>query len=79
MVKTSKQRQLDDIASFRWLSGARMGAILVQRPMCAVAVEIIEIIPQDPAQVLSAEDDHVIQALAPNGTDRSFYNGILPG
>ena len=79
MVKTSKQRQFDDIASFRWLSGARMGAILVQRPMCAVTVEIIEIIPQDPAQVLRAENDYIIQALAPNGADHSFYKGILPG
>ena len=49
-----------------------MGAVLVQRPMGAVAVEIVKIIPQDPAQVLSVEYDHVIQALASDGTDHFF-------
>ena len=79
MVQTSQQRQRDDVASFRWLSGARMGAVLVQRPMCAVAVEIVKIIPQDPTQVLSVAYDHMIQTLAPDGTDHSFDKGILPG
>ena len=55
MVPTSQRRQRDEVAPFRWLSGARMGAVLVQRPMGAVAVEIVKIIPQDPAQVLSVE------------------------
>ena len=53
MVQTSQRRQRDDVAPFRWLSGARMEAVLVQCPMCAVAVEIVKIIPQDPAQVVS--------------------------
>ena len=43
MVQTSQQRQRDDVAAFRWLSRTRIGAVLVQCPMCAVAVEIIEL------------------------------------
>jgi hypothetical protein len=40
--------------------------------MGAAAVEIVKTIPQDPAQVLSVEYDHVIQALASDGTDHFF-------
>ena len=55
MLQTAQQRQREDFTAFRWFSGARMGAILVQRPMGAVAVKIVQILGQDTPQVLSGQ------------------------
>jgi len=78
VVQTAKQRQRDDFAAFRWFGEAWMRAILVQRPMGAVAVKMVQLIGQDTPQEASVEDDHVVQTLAPDRTDHSLQEGILP-
>ena len=41
-------------------------------------VVVIEIAIQDPAQSGAMENNDVIQALAPNGTDQALRVGVLP-
>jgi len=47
--------------------------------MGAMAVKIVEIVGQNPPQVLSMEHDHVVHTLAPNRANEAFEEWILPG
>ena len=47
--------------------------------MCSRPMIIGEIRGQDTSQMALAENDDVIQTLAPDGSDQSFRKRILPG
>ena len=52
--------------------------ILVEREMCASPVIVEEVAGQDAAQVAFAENENMVQTLAPNRTDEALCEGILP-
>ena len=52
--------------------------ILIEREVSAGLVVVDEVRGQDTAQVPLAENDNVVQALAPNRTDESLREGVLP-
>ena len=55
------------------------GCIFRQSQMRSRLIVIDEIVFQDPAQMLCVEDDHVIKALATDGTYNPFDVTVLPG
>src|SRR4029077_14523079 len=60
------------------LNRTRDGRILLQRPMRSNAVVIGRIVFQNSAQMCLAQDDDVIQTLAPDRSDQPFGKAILP-
>ena len=62
-------------------SGCSIGRpwrILVERQVSARPMVVREVASQGTAQVLLAEDDDVIQTLAPDGADEALREGVLP-
>src|SRR6516164_187032 len=53
--------------------------VLVEREMRSCAVIVREVRGQDATQVAFAQDDDMIEALAPHGADEAFRQWILPG
>jgi len=78
MVKATDFANLDDPAEFWLLNWPAMGRILVERQVSACPVVVREVASQGTAQVRFAEDDDVIQTLAPDGADEAFREGVLP-
>ena len=68
----------DDPAEFRPLNWPAVGRILVERQVSARPVVVREVASQGTAEVLLAEDDDVIQTLAPDGADEALGEGVLP-
>ncbi len=60
------------------LNRPRNRRIFVQRSMRSDAVVIIGVRFQNPAQMLLAEDNEVIQTLTPDRSDQPFGKAILP-
>src|SRR5437879_1458389 len=56
-----------------------VGCILVEREVSARPVVVREVAGESAAQVPFAEDEDVIQTLAPDGADEPLREGILPG
>ena len=71
MVEAADFANRDDPAEFRPLNWPAMGRILVERQVSARPVVVREVASQGTAEVLFAEDDDVIQTLAPDGADES--------
>ena len=69
MVEAADFAKLDDPAEFWLLNGPAVGRILVERQVSACPVVVLEVASQGPAEVLFAEDDDVVQTLAPDGSD----------
>src|SRR5260370_29582349 len=68
----------DDRAE-RWrVDRPSVGCILVEREVSADPVIVREVRGQDASQVPLAENDDMIQALAPQRTDEALRKGILP-
>jgi hypothetical protein len=65
MVQPADFGKLQDLARGGELDGPELGCILVEREVCARLMVIGEVAGQDAAQVSLAENEHVIQALAP--------------
>jgi hypothetical protein len=51
---------------------------LLQALMRTVAVVVPGVLGQDAAEVLLAEDQHVVQALAPQCSHEAFRVGVIP-
>jgi hypothetical protein len=66
VVQTSNQRQCDNLALLRWFDGTRVWGVLIQCPVNSVAVIVVEIAIQTPAEVMLAEHNDAVQALAPD-------------
>src|SRR5262249_10008564 len=60
------------------LDRPEVGRVLVQRKVGTRLMVVGEVSGQDAAEVSLAEDEHVIQALAPDGADEPFRERILP-
>jgi hypothetical protein len=60
------------------LDGTMHWSILVERPMGPELDIVGGILGQYPAQVRFAQDNHVVHALAPDRSDQSFREAILP-
>src|SRR5262245_12771816 len=63
----------------RWLvDQPSVGCILVEREMSAGPVIVREVRGEDASQVPLAENDDMVQALAPHRTDEALRKGIRP-
>src|SRR2546427_2140829 len=79
MVEATDFANRDDLAEFRPLNWAAVGRILVEREVSTGLVVVREVAGEGAAQVRCAEDEDVIQTLAPGGADEPLREGILPG
>ena len=52
--------------------------IFVERPMCPQLVIVSGIFRQNPAQMRLAQDDEMVDTLAPDRSDQPFGKAILP-
>ncbi len=53
--------------------------VFLEAEMRATAMVVAEVRRQDVPQVRGIQDDHVIEALATNGSDEPFNERVLPG
>src|SRR2546429_7976759 len=60
------------------LDGAMDRRVLVERPMSPQLVIVGGILRQNPAQMLFAQDNDVVDALASDRPDQSFGEAVLP-
>src|SRR5260221_4994064 len=60
------------------LDGAMDRSVLVERPMSPQLVIVGGILRQNPTQVRFAQDDHMVEALAPDRSDQPFGEAVLP-
>src|SRR5713101_1752683 len=65
-------------SQLRWLDRPRFRRILLQRKMRPRLVIVVEITRQGSPQRGFAEDDYMVQTLAPNGTYHALHVGPLP-
>ena len=79
MVEATDFASLDDPVEFWLLDWPPMGRTLVERQVSACPVVVREVTSQGTAEVPFAEDDDVIQTLAPDGADEALREGVLPG
>ena len=79
MVQAADFWTLRDFARRGELDGPEGGCVLVEREVRARLMVIGEVAGQDSAQVSFAEDEDVIQTLAPDRTDQALGERILPG
>src|SRR5207247_8932329 len=78
MVEATDFANRDDPAEFRPLNWPAVGCILVEREVSTRPVVVREVAREGAAQVLFAEDDDVIETLAPDRADEALREGILP-
>ena len=78
MVQAADFGKLHDLSCHGELDRPEVGCVLVQREMGTRLMVVSEVAGQDAAEVSLAEDEHVIQALAPDRADEPFREGILP-
>src|SRR3989454_2743115 len=79
MVEATDLANRDALAEFGPLNWAAVGRILVEREVSARPVVVREVAGESAAQVPFAEDEDVIQTLAPDRADEPLREGILPG
>jgi hypothetical protein len=78
MVEATLFANRGDPAEFRRLNWPAVGRILVERQVSVRPVVVREVASQDMTQVVFAEDDDVIQTLAPDGADEALCERVLP-
>ncbi len=64
MMKSAHHGDLDDGSSIRRLNRSRFRRVFPQREVCPEAVVVGEIISKNPAQVILAKDDHMVDAIS---------------
>ena len=79
MVQAADFGTLHDRPRRRTLDRPEVGCVLVEREVGARLMVIGKVSGQDTAKVSLAEDEHVIQALAPDRPDDALRERILPG
>ena len=79
MVEATDFANLDDPGEFWPLDWPTMGRIPVEAQVSACPVVVREVASQGTVEVPFAEDDDVIQTLAPDGADEPLREGVLPG
>jgi hypothetical protein len=78
VVRAADFGKLHDLPCHRELDWPGVGCVLVQRGVGTCLMVVGEVSGKDLAEVSLAEDEHVIQALAPDRADEPFRDGILP-
>src|SRR3989441_13024851 len=78
MMQATDFGNRDDHAQGRWLDWPAVGCVLVEREMSASLVIVREVAGQEASQVSFAEDEDMIQTLAPDGADEPLREGVLP-
>lgn len=78
MVQPADVRDGANLAERRRLDLARQGGVAVERQMRAAVVVVVEIRDQDALQMVFAQHDDVIEALATDRADEPLDVGILP-
>jgi hypothetical protein len=72
-------RDGDDPATGRGFDDSWLGTVVVKRLVWPRGVVVGEIRAQDAAKMGLAQNDDVIEALATDGADHPFREGVLPG
>jgi len=78
MVQSAYLRDRHDSPCFRQLDRPRLGRILLQGKMRSRSVIVVEIQTKGSTERGLAEDDQVIEAFTPNGSDDALDVGSLP-
>jgi hypothetical protein len=78
MMQASDFADGHDLAQLRRLDRPQIRCILGEGKVGSGAVGIREIARQDATQVALAQDDDVVEAVAPDRPDQAFGEGILP-
>ena len=78
VVQTAEVRDGHDPAIARRLVRSRDWRVLVQREVSAPLMIVGKILLEVTAQRALVPDDHVVQALAPQGADHALDERILP-
>jgi hypothetical protein len=78
MVQPSDFGNRHDRAHLGPLDGSHVGRILLEREVSAGPVVVREVACRDAPQVPFAQNENMIQALAPNRADEPLREGILP-
>ena len=78
MVQAADFGRLHDLSCRGEVDRPQVGRVLVEGEVGSHLVVVGEIAGQDAAEVSLTEDEHVIQALAPNRADEPFGERILP-
>ena len=78
MMQATDLANLDDPAELRPLDWPCVGCIFVEREMGSGPVIVREVAGQKAAQVAFAQDEDMIQTLAPDRADEPLREGVLP-
>src|SRR5947209_1290567 len=78
MVEATDFANRDDLAEFRPVNWSAVGRIVVEREVSTGPVIVREVASQGAAQVPFAEDEDVIQTLAPDRADEPLRERVLP-
>ena len=78
MVQPADHREGDDLPLIGGLALAGLGGVLIEREVGPGSVIVLEGIAQDAPQVLLSENDDVVEAVPPKGTDHALAVRILP-
>src|SRR5207253_872338 len=79
VMEATDLRNGDDCASCRWRHLPRDRRVLVEREMRAGSLVIFHVLCENTCEAGGSEDDHVIEALASDGSDEAFSVRVLPG
>jgi hypothetical protein len=53
--------------------------MLAERPMGTVRVVVLDVLGENGFEMAGAEDEHPVEALAPDGADHALADGVGPG
>jgi len=79
MVQTTHFANFNNVAFYGHLCSSRLRGVFAERQVSAPVMVIRRIQGKCAVQGAFAEDDHMIQTLAPNGADEPLHIGPLPG
>src|SRR5262249_36376673 len=79
MVQATQHPLGHDPALLRWLDGARLRCILIERAVRPRPMILFQKSEDDPFAVGFIQHDDVVQALAAESTDPALDEGVLPG
>jgi hypothetical protein len=79
MVESANLRVFDDPAHRRRLDRSANWRVLAQRQVSPGSLIVLDVGFEDAPQTGFVQNDHMIQAFAPNGPDQALDVGILPG
>ena len=77
MMQPADHREGDDLPPIGGLALAELRGVLIEREVGPGAVIVLEVLSQDATQVLLSDNDDVVEAVPPNGTDYALAVRIL--